>query len=304
MQMKIKPTTLAIVFLGIIASCTNPVTKTEAVRNSKAQVKTVSIKMGSIPDNLVLSGKTAYLNKTNITSPIMGYVSEVNIKPGSHIHKGDILFKIMTQEAFMLKSNDSLMKNFRPIVVHSPVSGIVNQLNVVKESVFIDKNSALCSIVDIKDLQVKAEVPFEYRKLAEPGKHCLVRLPDETEHRAVFYNILPEMNTRSQTMKVLIQIESRSLIPENMIVQVLIDKNDQTEKQILPKSCILSDELMQGFWVMKMINDSTAVKTIVKIGKQNHEKAEIISPAFKPDDLIISSGAYGLADTSLVEIVN
>jgi hypothetical protein len=302
--MKNKTSTIAIGLLTIFASCTSPETNTETVRNSKAQVKTVSIKMGSIPDNLVLSGKTTYLNKTNITSPITGYVSEVNVKPGSHIHKGEVLFKIMTQEAFMLKSNDSLMSNFRPIVVHSPVSGIVNQLNVVKNSVFIDKNSALCSIVDINDLQVKAEVPFEYRKLAEPGKHCLVRLPDGIEHRAVFYNILPEMNIQSQTMKVLVQIESQSLIPENMIVQVLINKNDQTEKQILPKSCILSDELMKGFWVMKMINDSMAVKTIVKIGKQNHEEAEIIFPAFNNNDRIISRGGYGLADTSFVEIVN
>ncbi|NOX48244.1 MAG: HlyD family efflux transporter periplasmic adaptor subunit [Chlorobi bacterium] len=302
--MKNKTSTIAIILLIIFASCTSPGTDTGAIRNSKAQVKTASIKMGSIPDNLVLSGKTTYLNKTSITSPITGYVSEVDIKPGSHIHKGDVLFKIMTQEAFMLKSNDSLMQNFRPVRVYSPVSGIVNQLDVVKKSVFIDKNSALCSIVDVNDLQVKAEVPFEYRKLAEPGKHCVVLLPDGTEHKAVFYNILPEMNTQSQTMKVLVQIESQSLVPENMIVRVLIDENDKTEKQILPKSCILSDELMKGFWVMKMINDSTAVKTRVEIGKQNHEEAEIISPAFNKNDKIISSGGYGLTDTSLVEIAN
>jgi multidrug efflux pump subunit AcrA (membrane-fusion protein) len=104
-------------------------------------------------------------------------------------------------------------------------------------------------------------------------------------------------------MKVLVQIHSEKLIPENMVVRVLIDKNDKTEKRILPKSCVLSDELMKEFWVMKIINDSTAIKVPVKIGRQNHDEVEILFPEFNKNDRIISEGGYGLADTSFVEIV-
>ncbi len=289
--------------LLLLNSCTDTETANETTTHSKAQVKISTIRKGSIADYLVFSGKTIYLDKTNLKSPITGYVSKVNVKPGSHVKKGDVLFEIMTQEAYMLKSNDSLMKNFKPVIVYSPVSGIINQLDVVKNSVFVDKNMRICSIVDVNDLQVKAEVPYEYRKLAAPGKKCIILLPDSSEYNAVFYNILPEMNPTSQTMKVLVKIQSQTLIPENMIVQVLIDKNDKTEKQILSKSCIMTDELMKEFWIMKLINDTTAVKVPVKIGRQNHNEAEILFPVLSKDDRIISQGAYGLEDTSYIDII-
>jgi uncharacterized NAD(P)/FAD-binding protein YdhS len=52
---------------------------------------------------------------------------------------------------------------------------------------------------------------------------------------------------------------------------------------------------------MKMINDSTAVKVPVKTGLETGEKVEIISPDFSPQDRILVSGNYGLADTAKVK---
>ena len=300
--MKTKYVTYLTISFLVFISCSHPEKDEEAAKNSKAQVKVTNIKKGRITDYLELSGKTTYLNKTSISSPITGYVSKVNVEPGSRVNKGDLLFEIMTQEAYMLKDNDSIMRSFKPVIIHSPVKGIINRLDVVKSPVFVEKNSELCSIVDVNDLQVKAEVPYEYRKLAEPGRNCIVELPDKSEYNAVFYNILLDMNPQSQTMKVLLRIRSASLIPENMVVRVLIDKNDKREKQILPKTCVLSDELMKEYWVMKIINDSTAVKVPVKTGRQNHDEVEILFPEFNENDRIINEGGYGLADTSYVEI--
>jgi stress-induced morphogen len=87
-----------------------------------------------------------------------------------------------------------------------------------------------------------------------------------------------------------------------MIVKVLINKSNEHKTQILPKACLQTDALMRNFWVMKMINDSTAVQTNVKVGNQTHNKVEILSPQFNKNDLFISEGAYGLSDTVLVKI--
>jgi len=88
-----------------------------------------------------------------------------------------------------------------------------------------------------------------------------------------------------------------------MVVKVSVNKGTQSSKQILPKSAVLSDEMMTEFWVMKLINDSTAVKIPVTIGNKNNEKIEILSPQFNTNDRIISVGAYGLPDTALIAIV-
>ena len=72
---------------------------------------------------------------------------------------------------------------------------------------------------------------------------------------------------------------------------------------ILPKECILSDEVMKEFWVMKLVNDTLAVKVTVNVGIMNADSAEVISPVFHGSDRILSSGNYGIGDTAVVRIL-
>jgi hypothetical protein len=60
--------------------------------------------------------------------------------------------------------------------------------------------------------------------------------------------------------------------------------------------------MMQKFWVMKLINDSTAVKVLVKTGLKNKDVVIISEPLFSSTDRILSSGNYGLADTAFVNV--
>jgi hypothetical protein len=62
----------------------------------------------------------------------------------------------------------------------------------------------------------------------------------------------------------------------------------------------LADETQTEFWVMKLINDSTAIKVAVKKGIETNDKVEILEPQFNPADKIIFTGNYGLADTAKV----
>ena len=70
----------------------------------------------------------------------------------------------------------------------------------------------------------------------------------------------------------------------------------------MPAAAILSDETHTEFWVMKLINDSTAVKVAVKKGIETDGKVEIVSPVFNPKERIIITGNYGLSDTASVKI--
>ncbi len=130
----------------------------------------------------------------------------------------------------------------------------------------------------------------------------MITLPDNTIHKAQFTKSLTSMNVLSQTQTILAKLNENLLLPENMIVKVSIVKGSAGNKQVLPKTCILSDEMMKEFWVMKLINDSTAVKIPVIIGNKNSVNSEVILPQFNPSDRIINSGNYGLADTALVKI--
>ncbi|HAL81083.1 MAG TPA: RND transporter, partial [Mucilaginibacter sp.] len=71
----------------------------------------------------------------------------------------------------------------------------------------------------------------------------------------------------------------------------------------LPKSAILANETQTAFWVMKLLNDTTAIKVPVKEGIQSGDRVEILSPKFSSQDKIVVTGNYGLTDTAKVKIV-
>ena len=145
-------------------------------------------------------------------------------------------------------------------------------------------------------------MPYEYTDLVKPGKKCTITLPDGTQHTATITTPLATMNVTEQTQVLLARPDHNLFLPENLLGKVQFERSAPGNQQVLPKSCVLSDELLKDFWVMKLINDSTAVKVPVKTGNKNGQSIEILSPKFEAGDRILSSGNYGLADTALVTV--
>lgn len=293
---------LSLLFLFIF-SCNNSEEKIEKEQITKVQVKVRSISKGILPDYMKFTGKTIYLNKSTIVAPIKGYFTKVNVKEGSRVRKGDLIFEMQSPEAFFMQQNDSLKNNYGIVKIYASSSGIISGLNVMQKGIYTDQNSVLCLIIGFNDLKVQVNLPFEYRKYAKIGSKCKIILPDSTEIMASFSKILPEMNEKMQTIKLLANLNTHTFIPENLRVEVLINKASNKETQILPKNCVMTDALMKKFWVMKLINDSTAVKNYVIIGNQTHHQIEILFPKFDINDRIISEGAYGLDDTVFVTVL-
>jgi len=296
---------LRIIFISIFAllylnSCKEQTTEQKDA-TLKIKVKLSKITKGHLPNYIEFSGKTIYLNKSNLMSPISGYLTSVNIKQGDVVTKGKLLFEMLTSEAYVMQHKDSLVNNYGTVKVYAPVSGRIVSLNIVNKDVFSDKGAVLCNILATNDLKIQVNVPFEYKKLAKMGAKCKIRLPDNTKIPGVFSKILPQVDEASQTIKVMANIKTHQFLPENMKLNIFVDKSKEQQAQLLPKNCLQTDALMTKYWVMKLINDSTAAQTFVSIGNQNHEKVEILSPEFKADDLFISEGAYGLSDTVLIE---
>jgi multidrug efflux pump subunit AcrA (membrane-fusion protein) len=114
---------------------------------------------------------------------------------------------------------------------------------------------------------------------------------------------MPSVDTVAQTQGVVIKINSEQQIPENLVAKARIIKSEKSNTASLPKSALLANETQTEFWVMKLINPTTAVKISVTKGIESGDKVEILSPKFSAQDKIVVSGNYGLADTAKVKIV-
>jgi len=79
-------------------------------------------------------------------------------------------------------------------------------------------------------------------------------------------------------------------------------KNAKNNANVISKGAVLANETQTEFWVMKMINDTVAVKVGIKKGLENSDKVEITSPSFLKTDRFLLTGNYGLPDTAKVTI--
>ncbi|MCJ7449668.1 MAG: HlyD family efflux transporter periplasmic adaptor subunit [Bacteroidales bacterium] len=266
-------------------------------------VKASSIIQGDIENLISFNGKTIYLKKNLVVSPIAGYIVSANAKFGKEVQRDEILFEIQTRESKALGSAGTSAGSVGTIKVSAPSDGFVNELIINETGGYVVEGGSLCSIVNNKDLMVQLNVPFEYNAMIRSGKKCKIILPDNTIFNGAVYQVLSLIDEANQTQSVLIKPESRRLLPENLnlTIQFILDQHLQTF--LVSRSSLMTNETQSTFWVMKIINDSLAVKIPVIRGIENDSIAEIISPLLNKSDLVISEGAYGLPDSTIVKIV-
>jgi hypothetical protein len=147
------------------------------------------------------------------------------------------------------------------------------------------------------------DVPFELDKYIEKNRNCRIILPDNRQISGTITGKLPEMDMQSQTMRYIIKPQSAERLPGNLIASINLVKSTNEKAMVLPKKAVLGDETQTEFWVMKLLNDSTAIKIVVSKGFENNDEVEITKPEFLPSDRIVLTGNYGLPDTARVTII-
>lgn len=259
----------------------------------------------SIAETITLNAISTYLLKTDIKANINGYITEANLQVGSTISRGQALFTLETKEARSLGNTiNDLDPSFRfsgVSRVKSQVTGHVTMLNHQKGD-YVQDGETLASITDNKSFGFILDLPYEDHQLLVRNKKVAILLPDGTSLQGYVAQIMPTVDSISQTQKILIKLSgSHNTIPENLIAKIVLKKSESSHL-LLPKTAVFSDEGQLNFWAMKIINDSTSIKIPLTKGIENDTLVEVISPHFNVKDTFIMQGGYGLPDTARVSI--
>lgn len=304
MQMNFK---LLILLTIMTSACHKVTTQEEAPIKAKVSVEVTGLREGNVKDELTLFSNTLYLKRNIVTAPIPAFITQVLIRLGDAVKQGEVLYVLETKERRALGAQavmpDSSATSFGKIIVKASASGIISTLDKQQIGDYVLEGSPLCTIAESNALAFAVNVPFEFSGLAKAGMKCMLVLPDQSRHAATFTTPLTTMNALAQTQTILAKTNDQIFLPENLIVKVLINKNKEVSQQILPKACVLSDEMLENYWVMKLLNDSTAIKVDVTLGSRDAELVEILKPQFQKDDKFLLSGNYGLPDTTSVQII-
>lgn len=304
-----KPYWLFSLFLLVLLlpSCKNE-QEAEVTVTPKAQVEVVNVSTQTMEEEMKLFATSFYLKRNLVTAPVPCFITNVYIRLGDRVKKGQVLYELETKERRALGnqnlSGDTTLTGFGKIAVKAPSSGIISTLDKQQIGDYVLEGNPLCTIAESENLAFQLNVPYEYTQTVKQNTFCTIILPDATELKARITTPLSNMNVLAQTQPYLVRPLSYVFLPENLITSVKIVVKKKIDTQVLPKNCVLSDEVLKHFWVMKLINDSTAVKVPVVTGIINENLIEIDSPMFQSDNRIVSVGNYGLADTTLVRVLN
>ena len=253
-----------------------------------------------------LNATATYLIKNTIKANATGYLNTVNVATNDFVSNGMELFSIRTREAKILGNSvnkiDPTLNFGSAIKVRSNTNGIVTMVNV-QNGDYVQDGDVLVAINDTKSFVILLSLPYELKKYITVGQQLDVTLPDDTKRIATVQKFSPTVDVASQTQNVVLKINGKQDIPENLIVKVRVNKTSNSKTISLQKSAVLSDETETDFWIMKMINSNTAIKVPIQKGIQTEDKIEILSPVLTRQDKILLTGNYGVPDTIKVKVI-
>ena len=256
------------------------------------------VTFGRIEKETILSATTAYLNKSVVSTPIPAFVTNVLVQPGTIVKAGQTLYQLESKEQHALNDGGTAA-----IPLKAQCNGIV--LDVLQQTgSYVTEGTTLCTVAELKSLVFEINVPYEQQRHVCHGNKCTLELPDDTRLDANIESPLGTMNTASQSERVIARAARTPFLPEGMNVKAIftIEGSSSGKGMILPKSAVQSDETLTEYWVMKLSDDSTAVKIPVKIGNSDASEIEIKSDVLTLQDRIILTGGYSLEDGDRVTV--
>ncbi len=269
-------------------------------------VQVVSVTDTSLLETIEFNAVSAYLEKSFVKANINGYIQTANAQTGKQVGNGQLLFSLITKEAKAIGNSvnklDPSLKFSGVAQIRAAQAGLIVQVNHQKGD-YVQDGEALATISNRNSLVFVLDLPYAYNQLISTNKNISIELPDGQRLQGSLAGTMPSVDSLAQTQRYILKVNASNTIPEGLIAKVKLVKNNSPHTQVLPKSAILANETEEEFWVMKMINDSTAVKVNVKKGIENNGFVEVRSPKFAPTDRFVATGNYGIADTAKVKII-
>ena len=303
--------TIAIIGMYMIlitfAGCKRKSSETENTVAQPLPKTTVSVSYPSdtviLKDEITLNATATYLLKSDVKANATGYITSMHIKPADRVRRSQTLFTLQTKEARALGNTiNELDPSFRfsgVTSVVSPVSGYVQMLNH-QVGDYVQDGETLATITDENSFGFLMNVPYEYNQLIRNGNPLKVNLPDGRTLAGSVSKIMPAVDPVSQTEQVLVKVKEVD-IPENLIASIQLVKST-TSGLCVPKLAVLTNDSQSDFWVMKLINDTTAIKVDINKGIETESWVQVLSDNITMKDRLVTSGNFGMSDTAYVTI--
>jgi RND family efflux transporter MFP subunit len=263
-----------------------------------------------------------------LAAPVAGVVARVNVVAGQQVNKGDVLVELnsgaMTadyaeqaaarQEKLYAQQNTSL-KNLQDagaqlasLRVIAPLSGTVTRLNV-KPGESVDVNAAVAEVIDLNRLAVSAAIPAAEANDLKIGQNVQisgtgfqpVNGQDARSTTATLAFVSPAVETSSGTVLARATLAANSGLRPGQFVQLRVVTAVHTNCLAAPSASVVTDE--SGHSVIALVKGDEATQAPVQTDLREDGWVEIAGTGLKEGDSVVTIGAYGLPETTKIQVV-
>lgn len=197
---------------------------------------------------------------------------------------------------------DLAILNLQNTAIKSPISGMISE-RFVKKGNMIGTDQQVYRVSDFSPLQAILHIPEHEMSKIRKNQQAILRvdaIPDKS-YKGHVERISPVVDASTGTFKVTIYIdETNEILRPGMFGRVKIIYDTRQNTQMIPKSAIMSEDLLQSVYV---IRDSLAFRQSIKTGYTNGVNIEVIE-GLQDNELVVTIGQGSLQDSSKVNIIS
>ncbi|MCX2453401.1 HlyD family efflux transporter periplasmic adaptor subunit [Pedobacter sp. PLR] len=287
----------------LLAACGSPAKETEP--DLQTPVEITLAKHSDMASYVDLNASATYLEKSYIKASINGYLRDIKVTMGDVVNSGQVLFILVTKEAQAIGNSinrlDPAFKFSGTSNIRAAQTGFITMVNHQKGD-YVTEGETLAVLSNKSSLVFLLDVPYAMRQNVVNNAAVVLTLPDGEKLNGTIGSALATVDSVAQTQRFMIRVAPGHAIPENLVAVARLVNLFHPNAVTLPKAALLSNETEDEFWVMKLSNDSTALKVLVKKGIDDGKQVEILTPIFVSNDRFVLAGNYGLPDTAKVKI--
>jgi len=188
---------------------------------------------------------------------------------------------------------DELQRQLDTLSVHSPVNGIVGNLQIAQKEV-VAVNQALLTVVDLSALEIELNIPETYAEELAPGMDLAVSYRN-SDYPALLSTIAPEVNQGQVTARARFSADAPAQLKQNQRVSARIVLAEKDQATIVERGPFLSTG--QGS-VAYVVDGNYARRRAIQTGASSINSVEVLQGLELGEQIILSDlSEFGRAET-------
>lgn len=312
-------------FCFLIACSRSESEEVEASVTPAVEVKIDSVRLGTIPETVGVTGATKVLRQENISSPIDGKVTSLRVLEGDAVKRGQIIAVVETKESLAAMTGAQMLlsraqtaeektraesalqlaqKQNTALEIRAPFDGVI-VTRALNEGEFVAAGGALATVIDLRSLYFIAKAPARELARLKLGQEATVSFQSwpEKNFRCRIDNLKPQIDPVAQMAEVRLRFltvypELRSDMFGN--ADIVIGRHENVF--LVPDKAVLRDDETGKHTIVEALGDSLGVIREVEVGIETPTTVAISGEGLRPGMHIIVEGHYGLPDSTRIHI--